>query len=191
MSIVKIHAIAIPSAPCNPRVSQVLSHWEKAVQDHDGFQGFELLGPTDFRESGGLNDKPWERSTWLVMTRWDTEEHFQAWDESPLITTEYFYGCRPGVPLHLAILDYLEYWYDENVSMELWSYAIGTTNDYRDDDMNRVTWSSHHQAQAQVEGGVGRHRSPWVSLSADGYSVQHRSLAMESGNCCVCRGASE
>ena len=136
MSIIKIHAIAIPNGPCNPRVSQVLSHWEKAVQDHDGFQGFELLGPTDFRESGGLNDKPWERSTWLVVTRWDTEEHFQAWSESPLITTEHFYGCPPGWPLHLAILDFFDYYYDGHVRMELWSgdaYTTGTTNDGRDE----------------------------------------------------------
>ncbi len=138
MSIIKIYAIAIPNFPCSPRVSQVLSHWEKAVQDHDGFQGFELLGPTDVRESGGLNDHPWDRSTWLVVTRWDTEEHFQAWTRSPLLTTEYFYTCPPGTPLHLAILAHLEYWYDDHVSWELWSYAVWMASHGRDDDFTDV-----------------------------------------------------
>jgi len=133
VSIIKIHAIAVPNSPASiEQTSQVLSCWEKAVQDHDGFWEFKLLGPTDLREGGGSNDQLWDRITWLVITRWDTEEHFQAWTESPLITTEYFYGCPPGVPLHLAILDYLDYWYDGRVSMELWSgdtYATGTPND--------------------------------------------------------------
>ena len=133
MSIIKIHAIAVPNSPASiEQTSQVLSCWEKAVQDHDGFWEFKLVGPTDLREGGGSNDQLWDRITWLVITRWDTEEHFQAWTESPLITTEYFFGCPPGVPLHLAILDYLDYWYDGRVSMELWSgdtYATGTPND--------------------------------------------------------------
>ena len=143
MSIIKIHAIAIPnSPPCPPGTAQVLSHWEKAVQDHDGFRGFELVGPTELWEGGELNDQPWaidqdwDMRTWLVVTRWDTEEHFQAWSESPLITTELFYGCRPGVPLHLAILDFFDYYYDGHVRMELWSgdaYTTGTTNDGRDE----------------------------------------------------------
>ena len=143
MSIIKIHAIAIPnSPPCPPGTAQVLSHWEKAVQDHDGFRGFELVGPTELWEGGELNDQPWadvqdwDMRTWLVVTRWDTEEHFQAWRESPLITTELFYGCRPGVPLHLAILDFFDYYYDGHVRMELWSgdtYATGITNDGRDE----------------------------------------------------------
>ena len=142
MSIIKIHVIAIPNFPSTPGTSQVLSHWEKAVQDHDGFRGFELVGPTDLWEGGELNDQPWaigqdwDMRTWLVVTRWDTEEHFQAWSESPLITTEHFYGCRPGVPLHLAIFDFFDYYYDGHVRMELWSgdaYATGITNDGRDE----------------------------------------------------------
>jgi hypothetical protein len=100
------------------------------------------VGPTELWEGGELNDQPWadvqdwDMRTWLVVTRWDTEEHFQAWTESPLITTEHFYGCPPGWPLHLAILDFFDYYYDGHVRMELWSgdtYATGTTNDGRDE----------------------------------------------------------
>src|SRR5690606_24061463 len=42
-----------------------------AVDDQDGFEGFELLRPTD------------DRNTWLVVTRWRDEESFQAWVNSP------------------------------------------------------------------------------------------------------------
>ena len=42
-----------------------------AVDDQDGFEGFELLKPTD------------ERTTWLVVTRWRDEEAFAAWVSSP------------------------------------------------------------------------------------------------------------
>lgn len=41
-----------------------------AVDGQDGFEGFELLQPTD------------ERSTWLVVTRWRDEESFEAWTAS-------------------------------------------------------------------------------------------------------------
>ena len=41
-----------------------------AVDGQEGFEGFELLQPTD------------ERTTWLVMTRWRDEESFNAWVNS-------------------------------------------------------------------------------------------------------------
>ncbi len=37
-----------------------------AVDDADGFEGFELLRPTD------------ERDVWLVVTRWRDEEAFRG-----------------------------------------------------------------------------------------------------------------
>src|ERR1700721_1202706 len=42
-----------------------------AVDDQDGFEGFELLKPVD------------DRTTWLVVTRWRDEASFQAWLSSP------------------------------------------------------------------------------------------------------------
>ena len=42
-----------------------------AVDHADGFEGFELLRPTD------------QRGVWLVVTRWRDEESFRAWVSSP------------------------------------------------------------------------------------------------------------
>lgn len=42
-----------------------------AVDQADGFEGFELLAPSDGRD------------TWLVLTRWRDEEAFRAWTASP------------------------------------------------------------------------------------------------------------
>ena len=42
-----------------------------AVDGADGFEGFELLRPTD------------DRRQWLVVTRWRDEESFAAWLNSP------------------------------------------------------------------------------------------------------------
>ena len=42
-----------------------------AVDRADGFEGFELLRPTD------------ERDVWLVVTRWRDESAFRTWVSSP------------------------------------------------------------------------------------------------------------
>src|SRR5260370_39358629 len=42
-----------------------------AVDNQDGFEGFELLKPAD------------GRTTWLVVTRWRDEASFEAWLRSP------------------------------------------------------------------------------------------------------------
>jgi heme-degrading monooxygenase HmoA len=42
-----------------------------AVDNQDGFEGFELLKPSD------------ERTTWLVVTRWRDQASFDAWLRSP------------------------------------------------------------------------------------------------------------
>jgi heme-degrading monooxygenase HmoA len=41
------------------------------VDNQEGFEGFELLQPTD------------GRTTWLVVTRWRDDEAFDAWRNSP------------------------------------------------------------------------------------------------------------
>ncbi len=42
-----------------------------AVDHAEGFEGFELLRPTD------------QRDVWLVVTRWRDEDAFRAWVSSP------------------------------------------------------------------------------------------------------------
>ncbi len=70
MSIIKINAITV-----DPDSGDELAHRfaarAGAVDDQDGFEGFELLKPTD------------DRTVWLVVTRWRDEEAFQAWVSSP------------------------------------------------------------------------------------------------------------
>ena len=70
MSVVKINAITVP-ADSGDELARRFAARAGAVDGQDGFEGFELLKPTD------------ERSTWLVVTRWRDEESFQAWLNSP------------------------------------------------------------------------------------------------------------
>ena len=66
MTVIKINAITV-----DPDSGDELAHRfaarAGAVDDQDGFEGFELLKPVD------------DRNTWLVLTRWRDEESFQAW----------------------------------------------------------------------------------------------------------------
>jgi heme oxygenase (mycobilin-producing) len=70
MSVVKVNAITVP-ADSGDELAQRFAARAGAVDDQDGFEGFELLKPTD------------ERTTWLVVTRWRDEEAFKAWLNSP------------------------------------------------------------------------------------------------------------
>src|SRR5689334_14209866 len=70
MTVIKINAITV-----DPDSGDELAHRfaarAGAVDGQDGFEGFELLQPTD------------DRLTWLVVTRWRDEEAFNAWVSSP------------------------------------------------------------------------------------------------------------
>src|SRR5215470_14302524 len=70
MSVVKINAITVP-ADSGDELARRFAARAGAVDDQDGFEGFELLKPTD------------DRTTWLVITRWRDEEAFTAWVSSP------------------------------------------------------------------------------------------------------------
>ncbi len=70
MTIIKINAITVP-ADSGDELARRFAARAGAVDSQDGFEGFELLKPTD------------ERTTWLVVTRWRDEESFQAWLSSP------------------------------------------------------------------------------------------------------------
>ncbi len=66
MSVIKINAITVP-ADSGDELAHRFAARAGAVDDADGFEGFELLQPTD------------ERTQWLVITRWRDETAFQAW----------------------------------------------------------------------------------------------------------------
>jgi heme-degrading monooxygenase HmoA len=69
MTIIKINAITVP-AEGGAELARRFAARAGAVDDQPGFEGFELLQPTD------------DRTTWLVITRWADDESFQAWLES-------------------------------------------------------------------------------------------------------------
>lgn len=66
MSIVKINAITVPP-DSGDELGRRFAARQGAVDGQPGFDGFELLQPTD------------GRNTWLVITRWKDEESFEAW----------------------------------------------------------------------------------------------------------------
>lgn len=70
VSIIKINAITVPEGSGDELAKRFAAR-AGAVDDQPGFEGFELLQPTD------------ERTTWLVITRWKDEESFDAWVNSP------------------------------------------------------------------------------------------------------------
>lgn len=66
MSVVKINAITVP----RDRVEELTRRFANRagkVEAQPGFEGFELLCPND------------DRDLCLVVTRWRSEEDFQAW----------------------------------------------------------------------------------------------------------------
>jgi heme-degrading monooxygenase HmoA len=69
MSVVKINAITVTPERME-EFAQRFAQRAGRVEGADGFEGFELLRPNDGRE------------VCLVLTRWRTEEDFQAWMSS-------------------------------------------------------------------------------------------------------------
>jgi heme oxygenase (mycobilin-producing) len=70
MTVVKINAITVP-ADSGDELARRFAARAGAVDDQDGFEGFELLKPAD------------GRTTWLVVTRWRDDASFEAWLSSP------------------------------------------------------------------------------------------------------------
>jgi heme-degrading monooxygenase HmoA len=100
MGVIKINAITVP-ADSGDELARRFAARAGAVDDQDGFEGFELLRPTD------------GRNQWLVVTRWRDEESFQAWVSSPAFGHGHAGADRPaphGGPV--------------SVSSELWSYEV-------------------------------------------------------------------
>jgi len=85
MTVIKINAITVPS-DAGDEVARRFAERAGAVDGHDGFEGFELLRPTD------------DRSTWLVVTRWRDEESFAAWVASPAFAHGHQQAAGGGKP---------------------------------------------------------------------------------------------
>jgi heme oxygenase (mycobilin-producing) len=70
MTIIRINAITV-AENTGDELGRRFAKRAGAVDDAEGFEGFELLRPTD------------ERDVWLVITRWRDEASFVAWTQSP------------------------------------------------------------------------------------------------------------
>ena len=79
MTVVKINAITVP-ADSGDELARRFAARAGAVDNQDGFEGFELLKPVD------------GRTTWLVLTRWRDDASFEAWVNSPAFA----HGHRPA-----------------------------------------------------------------------------------------------
>lgn len=66
MSVVKVNAITVPQERFD-EFAQRFANRAGRVEQAEGFEAFELLRPNDGRE------------ICLVVTRWRSEEDFQAW----------------------------------------------------------------------------------------------------------------
>jgi heme oxygenase (mycobilin-producing) len=100
MTVIKINAITVPE-DSGDELAQRFAARVGAVDGQEGFEGFELLRPTD------------DRLQWLVVTRWRDEETFSAWVASPAFAHGHAGAGRPaahGGPVA--------------VHSELWSYEV-------------------------------------------------------------------
>ena len=100
--VIKINAITVPEGS-GDELARRFAARAGAVDDQDGFEGFELLQPTD------------DRTTWLVVTRWRDEDAFNAWVSSPA----FGHGHRSEQERHGGDAPA-----PVSVSSELWSYAV-------------------------------------------------------------------
>jgi heme-degrading monooxygenase HmoA len=99
VTVIKINAITVPEEG-GDELAKRFGARAGAVDDQDGFEGFELLRPTD------------DRRTWLVVTRWRDEDAFNAWVNSPAFGHGHRGASSGGDRPPVA------------VSSELWNYEV-------------------------------------------------------------------
>jgi heme-degrading monooxygenase HmoA len=100
MTVIKINAITVPEGSGDELAHRFAAR-AGAVDNQEGFEGFELLRPTD------------GRNQWLVVTRWRDNASFEAWVNSPAFGHGHAGADRPsphGTPV--------------SVGSELWSYEV-------------------------------------------------------------------
>jgi heme-degrading monooxygenase HmoA len=100
MTLIKINAITVPD-DAGDELAQRFAARAGSVDGQDGFEGFELLQPTD------------GRNQWLVVTRWRDEAAFEAWTSSPGFAHGHKGASAPaagGGPV--------------STGAELWSYQV-------------------------------------------------------------------
>lgn len=101
MSVIKINAITVPEG-AGDELARRFAARAGAVDHAEGFEGFELLKPTD------------GRGTWLVLTRWRDEASFQAWTQSAAFAHGHAGANAPHPHTQQPV----------STSSELWSYEV-------------------------------------------------------------------
>jgi heme oxygenase (mycobilin-producing) len=102
MTVIKINAITV-SPDSGDELARRFAARAGAVDGQEGFEGFELLKPTD------------DRTTWLVVTRWRDEASFEAWTSSPAFGRGHR-SSESGDAEQRPV----------GMSSELWSYEVAT-----------------------------------------------------------------
>lgn len=103
MTVIRINAITVP-ADSGDELARRFAARAGAVDDAEGFEGFELLKPTD------------DRTTWLVVTRWRDEASFEAWRTGPTFGAGHGHGggANPHGGSQAPV----------STMAELWSYEV-------------------------------------------------------------------
>ncbi len=106
MTVIKINAITVQS-DSGDELAHRFAARAGAVDDADGFEGFELLKPVDGRQQ------------WLVVTRWRDEDAFNAWTSSPAFAHGHRSESeRSGGEAPRPV----------GVHSEVWSYEVAVTH---------------------------------------------------------------
>ena len=103
MSVIKINAITV-AADSGDELAHRFAARAGAVDGQDGFEGFELLRPSD-------PGRPW-----LVVTHWRDEASFSAWTGSRAFAEQHAHRAEGAGPPPLGI------------SAELWSYEVAQSS---------------------------------------------------------------
>ena len=101
MTVIRINAITVPEEG-GDELARRFAARAGAVDDQEGFEGFELLKPTD------------GRNQWLVVTRWRDEAAFQAWVSSPAFAHGHRSEGEQGKEQQRPV----------GVHSEVWSYDV-------------------------------------------------------------------
>lgn len=99
MTVIRINAITVPEGG-GDELARRFAQRVGAVDQAQGFEGFELLRPSD------------GRAEWLVVTRWRDEESFRAWTQSPAFAHGHRGVSGPEAERPVAL------------HSELWSYDL-------------------------------------------------------------------
>ena len=96
MTIIRINAITVPPQ-AGPELEKRFAARSASVDQMPGFEGFELLRPTD------------GSSKYFVVTRWADEASFDGWVNSQAFSSEHAKAASPNaqpVSSHAELLSF-------------------------------------------------------------------------------------